>query len=93
MLNLKALIETAYLSMASDPQIIRQWLLLTLLASRRQGLAVRELAEELNVGEKSIRRDLETLRGVGFALEETVGERGRKTWRLPGCEAAGETAD
>jgi proteasome accessory factor B len=68
--------------MASDPQIIRQWLMLTLLASRRQGLAVRELAEELHVGEKSIRRDLETLRGVGFALEETVGERGRKTWRL-----------
>lgn len=56
--------------------------MLTLLASRRQGLAVRELAEELHAGEKSIRRDLETLRGVGFALEETVGECGRKTWRL-----------
>jgi hypothetical protein len=70
-----------YAPMASDPQIIRQWLLLTLLASRRQGPAVRKLAEVLHGGEKSIRRDIETWRGVGFAMEETVGERGRKTWR------------
>ncbi|HUY93627.1 MAG TPA: transcriptional regulator [Pirellulales bacterium] len=68
--------------MAADPQIVRQWLMLKTLASRRQGLAVRDLADELHVNEKTVRRDLQLLRGVGFALEETVGERGRKTWQL-----------
>jgi proteasome accessory factor B len=69
--------------MPADPQIVRQWLLLKTLAVRHYGAAVRELAEELEVGEKTIRRDIDTLRGVGFPLEETVGERGRKVWRLP----------
>ncbi|HVX14812.1 MAG TPA: transcriptional regulator [Pirellulales bacterium] len=69
--------------MPADPQIVRQWLLLKTLAARHYGVAVRELAEELDVAEKTIRRDIDTLRGVGFRLEETVGERGRKVWKLP----------
>lgn len=69
--------------MPADPQIVRQWLLLKTLAARHYGAAVRELAEELDVAEKTIRRDIDTLRGVGFPLEETVGERGRKVWKLP----------
>lgn len=70
--------------MRSDPPIVRHWLLLNSLSARRFGLSVRELAAELNVGDKTIRRDLELLQSVGFPLEETIGERGRKTWRLPG---------
>jgi predicted DNA-binding transcriptional regulator YafY len=67
--------------MPSTPTV-RQWLLLTALSHRHFGATFRELAQELNVGEKTIRRDLDLLQSVGFPLEEEVGARGRKTWRL-----------
>ena len=35
----------------------------------------REIAQELGVAQKTIRRDLDVFREVGFPLEETVGER------------------
>src|SRR5947208_13310295 len=60
----------------------RQWILLRTLLSRHYGLTVREMAAEVGVADKTIRRDLEAFRGAGFLLDETVGEYGRKTWRL-----------
>ena len=68
--------------MSNDAPLLRQWSMLTALGSRRLGLTIREMAEELGVHVKTIRRDLETFRSVGFPLEETTGERGRKTWRI-----------
>lgn len=68
--------------MSSDPQIVRQWLLLHKLAQNRFGVGVRELADELGVTEKTIRRDLSLLQSVGFPLDEEVGQHGRKAWRL-----------
>lgn len=66
--------------MSAEPQIVRQWLILRQLSSHRLGLTVRALADELHVTEKTIRRDLETLQGVGFGMKETVGEHGRKSF-------------
>src|SRR3954453_6726997 len=40
------------------------------------------MAADLGVNQKTIRRDLDLFRGLGFPLEETVGERGRKSWRI-----------
>jgi len=37
---------------------------------------------EFEVSEKTVRRDLEVFHDAGFPLQETVGEFGRKTWRL-----------
>lgn len=68
--------------MNHDSPLVRQWILLKTLASRRYGATVQEMAQELNVHEKTIRRDLEAFQTAGFPLEETVGERGRKNWRL-----------
>jgi predicted DNA-binding transcriptional regulator YafY len=68
--------------MAEDPQITRHWNLLRMLGARRFGGTVRELARELGVAEKTIRRDLDFLRRMGVPLEEQTGDRGRKTWRL-----------
>ncbi len=68
--------------MRDDSSLRRQWLLLKALSSRRLGLTVREMASELGVTDKTIRRDLALFRGVGFPLEESVGEFGRKTWRI-----------
>jgi predicted DNA-binding transcriptional regulator YafY len=36
----------------------------------------------LNVVDKTIRRDLQFLAGIGFPLTVTVGDNGRKSWRL-----------
>jgi proteasome accessory factor B len=68
--------------MAEHPPLIRQWILLRHLSSSRHGITVKDLADELQVGEKTIRRDLDMFRLAGFPLEETVHEHGRKTWRL-----------
>lgn len=43
---------------------------------------MREMAGDLGVSEKTIRRDLGLFRDLGFPLEEVVGEFGRKTWRI-----------
>jgi predicted DNA-binding transcriptional regulator YafY len=60
----------------------RQWILLKALTSRRRELTVKEMAVEVGVCEKTIRRDLELFRSVGFPVEETIGARGRKSWRM-----------
>lgn len=67
---------------ADQPPLVRQWVLLKTLAARRYGATVAELAQELGVHEKTIRRDLIVFQEVGFPLEETAGERGRKTWSM-----------
>jgi proteasome accessory factor B len=68
--------------MPDDPALVRQWRLIKILSGRRLGAGVRELAEELHVGEKTIRRDLQTFLDVGFPLEQCSGQHGRKTWSM-----------
>lgn len=60
----------------------RQWALLRALSAARTGLTLREMAAELGVTERTIRRDLDVFRDVGFPLEEQVGDFGRKAWRV-----------
>lgn len=62
----------------------RQWLPTQLLSTCSQGSSLHELARELDYSEKTIRRDLETLRSAGFPIEETTEAYGRKHWRLNG---------
>ena len=62
--------------------LIRQWQLLEWLSSKPDGVSVREASEATGVDQKTIRRDLILLRKVGFDLEEVVGERGKKFWRV-----------
>ena len=68
--------------MKRDSPLIRQWILLRTLGGRHDGIGVRDLAQELRVNEKTVRRDLETFQAAGFPLEETVEAFGRKKWRL-----------
>ena len=60
----------------------RQWALLTRLTTRSGGATLRELAAEFAVTERTVRRDLETFRSVGFPIREEVGDAGRKAWRV-----------
>ncbi len=68
--------------MRDETCLRRQWALLRSLTSRRIGLSIRQLADELGVTQRTIRRDLEVFRSVGFPLEETIGEFGRKSWTI-----------
>lgn len=69
-------------SKSTTPPLVRQWLVLQALSPKRRGATVNELAEELEVNAKTIRRDLQTFLAAGFPLVEERGPHGRKTWRL-----------
>ena len=68
--------------MSDQIPLIRQWVLLRMLCSHQYGLTVKAMAGELEVSEKTIRRDLETFRQVGFPVEEMPQDHGRKAWRI-----------
>jgi proteasome accessory factor B len=68
--------------MADTLPLLRQWSVLKTLSARRHGATLRELAEEANVTQKTISRDLALLRHVGFPIREIVGPHGRKQWTL-----------
>jgi len=70
------------MAMAEQPALVRQWLLLKILSTRRYGVTVKELAEEMQVSEKTARRDLEMFQTLGFPIVETVARHGRKRWGL-----------
>jgi proteasome accessory factor B len=69
-------------AVAEQPSLVRQWILLRTLCARRLGASVRELAKEMGVCDKTVRRDLESLREAGFPLEGVEEEHGRKKWRI-----------
>jgi proteasome accessory factor B len=62
--------------------ILRQWSLLVALSSRRQGMTIREMAAEAGVTQRTVHRDLAALQRVGFPLNESVSNHGRKHWKL-----------
>ena len=68
--------------MSDQLPLVRQWLLLRMLCSHQHGLTVKAMASELEVSEKTIRRDVETFQQVGFPVEEISQDHGRKAWRI-----------
>ncbi len=46
--------------MAEESPLVRQWILLRTLCARRHGATVKEMAQEMGVSDKTIRRDLDT---------------------------------
>ena len=63
-----------------------------MLAESRAGIALAELAKEFEVSDRSIRRDLAVLQTAGFQIQELVGDRGRKRWKMtPFSEQTGFT--
>lgn len=68
-----------------DP-LTRHLLLLRSLSSRSEGSTLRELAAELGVHTKTVRRAIATLQEAGFSVVEKTGPRGRKTWHIETTE-------
>ena len=67
--------------MSSDLQIVRQWLAIRRLADAPPpGLTIQQLADEAALSIKTIRRDINQLKDVGFPVVESDGEYGRKYW-------------
>ena len=65
----------------ASQQLVRQWKILQTLESARQGYTVQELREEHEVGDKTIRRDLQVLQTV-FPITAVSGEKGLKRWKM-----------
>jgi predicted DNA-binding transcriptional regulator YafY len=68
--------------MYDEPSLTRHLMLIRTLTARRFGATVKELARELGVTEKTIRRDFTRLKKCGFPLVESTEDHGRKTWRV-----------
>lgn len=62
--------------MSRGRQVIRQWYILRALEESRRGLSVRELLGlvEDGVTERTLYRDIEQLRAVGFQIEDVDGQ-------------------
>ena len=58
----------------------RQWKLLEQLSTKKA--TIKELVIATGMSEKTVRRDIITLREVGFDVVEAIGEFGRKYWSL-----------
>jgi len=63
-----------------NAEVIRQWKILKRIEAGRYTTA-QDLAEEHDVTERTIRRDIEALQEAGFPLYDERSE-GRKVWRL-----------
>jgi predicted DNA-binding transcriptional regulator YafY len=72
--------------MSEQPSLLRQWTLLRTLSARRQGATLRELAGDAGVSSKTILRDLDMLRELGFPLVHATSDHGRKHWKLDGAK-------
>jgi predicted DNA-binding transcriptional regulator YafY len=72
--------------MQTSSTLFRQWTLLKAIAVAEGKATVKSLVQQNGVSEKTIRRDLELLRKVGFPVLENVGEFGRKTFALNSTE-------
>ena len=72
--------------MSEQPSLLRQWTLLRTLSARRQGATLRELAGDAGVTSKTILRDLDMLRELGFPLVHATSDHGRKHWKLDGAK-------
>lgn len=66
----------------TDGDFPRQWKLNRLLSGCNSGLTALDLATELGVTNRTIKRDLAVLRSVETPLVETVESRGAKRYRI-----------
>ncbi len=68
--------------MTKPRAVVRQWTLLRILTQQKNGLSIAEMAKQMAVNERTIRRDINLFVQAGVPLRETVGRRGKKSWRV-----------
>jgi proteasome accessory factor B len=67
-----------------NQEVIRQWKVVHALDAARHGVSIDDLASDLGVTTRTIRRDLAALQEAGFPLYDEHDENGRTRWRLDG---------
>jgi predicted DNA-binding transcriptional regulator YafY len=72
-----------------NAEVIRQWQILREVEQRRGGITIHELASQVKVSTRTIRRDLQALQYAGFALYDEGEENETKHWRLDGVAFRG----
>lgn len=65
-----------------NAEVIRQWQILREIEGRRAGVTIHELARQVGVSTRTIRRDLQALQEAGFAVYDEGEENETKRWRL-----------
>lgn len=65
-----------------NAEVIRQWQILKAVEAARTGVTIHELADQVGVSTRTIRRDLQALQEAGFALFDEGGEHDTKRWKL-----------
>jgi proteasome accessory factor B len=65
-----------------NAEVIRQWQILREIEQRRTGVTIHELAAEVGVSTRTIRRDLQALQEAGFAVYDEGAENETKRWCL-----------
>ncbi len=68
--------------MPDNKQIVRQLDILRTLLAQTYGVSYRKLADESGVDKRTIQRDLDDLREVGFIIDEEKREYGKKFFKL-----------
>jgi predicted DNA-binding transcriptional regulator YafY len=68
-----------------NAEVIRQWHILREIETRRTGVTIHELAREVGVSTRTIRRDLQALQEAGFAVYDEGEENETKRWKLDGA--------
>jgi len=65
-----------------NAEVIRQWQVLREIEARRTGITIHELAKQVRVSSRTIRRDLQALQEAGFAVFDEGEENETKRWKL-----------
>ena len=65
-----------------NAEVIRQWQILREIESRRVGVTIHDLAKQVRVSTRTIRRDLQALQEAGFAVFDEGDEQETKRWKL-----------
>jgi proteasome accessory factor B len=60
----------------------RQWKLITLLEEAKDGISLKTLTEKLELDERSVRRNLASLKKWGLPIREMTEAHGRKLWQI-----------
>jgi proteasome accessory factor B len=68
--------------MADSTQLLRQWKMLQSLSRHRHGLSLKDLAHDFEASERTILRDLNLLKRVGFPLLNDTARHGKNLWRI-----------
>ena len=65
-----------------NAEVIRQWQILREIESHRTGVTIHDLAKQVRVSTRTIRRDLQALQEAGFAVFDEGEENETKRWKL-----------